>query len=155
MNKGLIVGLLAAALIAPVAAQAPASSSAAAPAASAPAKKKAKAHGLSHYKATVAGVDAANHKLKVKRGRGKSETIEEISVPAEVSIVLAKAGKGKKAKTVAFEDVAVGDQMFVYYLGDIHNPKVKKLSLTKHAEKGGKVDADKDEKGDAEGAKKN
>ncbi len=149
MNKGFIAGLLAAALIAPAVAQSP-SDGTAAPAASKPAEKKAKTHGLSHYKATVTGVDAANHKLKVKRGKGKSETIEEISVPAEVSIVLAKSGKGKKAKTVAFEDVAVGDQVFVYYLGDIHSPKVKKLSLTKHAEK-----ADKADKASAPGAKSN
>ncbi len=137
MNKGLIVGFLAASLALPVMAQTPAPAGKAVPAAAAakPAKKKAKAHGMSHYKATVAAVDTAHRTLKVKRGKGKKEVIEEIAVPAEVSIVMAKSGKGKKAKTVAFENIAVGDQVFVYYLGDIHKPQVKKLSLMKRLEK--------------------
>ena len=143
VKKGIIPAVLAATLAVPALAQspAPAGNATPAPAASKPAVKKAakaKKAKLSRYKATVVSVDKANRKLTLKRHKGKQETIEDIVIPADVSIMMVKSGKGKKKKTAAFEQIAVGDQVFVYYLGDVKNPKakpqIKKVSLLKRIE---------------------
>ena len=140
MKKGIIPAVLAATLAVPALAQSPAPAGKAAPTQTAakPVVKKAKKAKLSHYKATVVSVDKANRKLTLKRHKGKQETIEDIVIPADVSIMMVKSGKGKKKKTAAFEQIAVGDQVFVYYLGDVKNPKakaqIKKVSLLKRIE---------------------